>query len=50
MRKWSFILEKSPWWGEVYERMALTIKKTLWKVVSINSPDYEQLNTILVET
>ena len=31
--KWNFVLEKSPWWGDFYERIIGIIKRCIKKVV-----------------
>ena len=44
--KWNFILEKSPWWGGIYEKVVRRIKNTPKKVAGVSSLVYEQLNTV----
>ena len=48
--QWEFILEKSPWWGGFYERLIGVIKNCLKKVVFKAKLDYEELNTVIIET
>ena len=39
--RWSYILEKAPWWGGFYERLVKSLKSSLKKTAAIehlNSP------------
>jgi len=47
--KWSFILEKAPWWGGFYERMIKSMKRCLKKTLGNASITYEELSTVLIE-
>ena len=47
--KWSFILEKAPWWGGFYERMIKSVKRCLRKALGNARLTYEELLTELVE-
>lgn len=47
--KWSFILEKAPWWGGFYERMVKSVKRCLRKTLGNARLSYEELLTELVE-
>lgn len=47
---WRFIIEKASWWGGFYERMVQSVKRTLRKVIGRSSLQYDELNTLLVET
>jgi hypothetical protein len=47
--KWSFILEKAPWWGGFYERMIKSVKRCLRKTLGNGRLTYEELLTELVE-
>ena len=47
--KWSFILEKAPWWGGFYERMIKSVKRCLRKTLGNARLIYEELLTELVE-
>ena len=45
--KWTFILEKSPWWGGFYERMVRIVKESLRKTLGKARLTYEELETLL---
>ena len=47
--KWSFILEKSPWWGGFYERLIAIVKSSLKKVVGKALLNYNEMVTIVTE-
>ncbi|KAL5457182.1 hypothetical protein EMCRGX_G034427 [Ephydatia muelleri] len=47
--KWSFILEKAPWWGGFYERLIQSVKRCLRKVIGRAKLSYDELMTTLVE-
>ena len=47
--KWSFILEKAPWWGGFNERMIKSVKRCLRKTLGNARLTYEELHTELVE-
>ena len=47
---WKFIVERAPWWGGFLERLIQSVKKCLKKTVGRTSLDYDELNTVLVET
>ena len=47
---WKFIVERAPWWGGFWERLIQSVKKCLKKTVGRTSLDYDELNTVLVET
>ena len=46
---WKFILEKSPWWGGFYERLAGVMKNLLMKAIGRARLTYDETLTILVE-
>ena len=48
--KWSFILEKSLWWGGFYERLIAIVKSSLKKVVGKALLNYREMVTIITET
>ena len=48
--KWSFILEKSLWWGGFYERLIAIVKSSLKKVVGKALLNYKEIVTIITET
>jgi len=47
--KWTFIVERAPWWGGFWERLIQSVKKSLRKVIGRGIFDFEQLRTIIVE-
>ena len=44
---WNFILERPPWWGGFYERLAEIVKNSLKKVLLKNQFNYIELTMIL---
>ncbi|XP_022792234.1 uncharacterized protein LOC111331393 [Stylophora pistillata] len=44
-RKWTFNLEKAPWWGGVFERLVKSVKRCLKKTISGARLTYEELST-----
>ena len=46
---WSFIVEKTPWWGGFWERLVKSIKRPLKKIIGRTSLTYDHLQTIVVE-
>ena len=46
--KWSFNLERAPWWGGVFERMVQTMKRCLRKIIGNACLTYEELLTSIV--
>ena len=47
--KWSFILEKSPWWGGFYEGLITIVKSSLKKVVGKALLNYNEMVTVVTE-
>lgn len=47
--KWTFNLEKAPWWGGVFERLVKSVKRCLKKTISGTRPTYEELLTVIIE-
>ena len=47
--KWSFVLQKSPWWGGFYERHIPIVKSSLKKVVRKALLNYNEMVTIITE-
>ena len=47
--KWSFILEKSPWWGGFYEQLIAIVKSSLKKVVGKALLNYSEMVTNVTE-
>jgi len=47
--KWTFYLEKAPWWGGVFERLVKSVKRCLKKTISGASLTYEELLTVIIE-
>ena len=46
--KWSFNLEKAPWWGGVFERLVRSVKRCLKKTISGAGLTYEELQTLVI--
>ena len=47
--KWTFNLEKAPWWGGIFERLVRSVKKCLKKTIGGATLTYEELLTVVVE-
>ena len=47
--KWTFNLEKAPWWGGVFERLVKSVKRCLKKAISGVRLTYEELLTVIIE-
>ena len=47
--KWTFNLEKAPWWGSIFERLVRSIKRWLKKTIAGATLTYEELRTVVVE-
>ena len=47
--KWSFNLEKAPWWGGLFERMIQSTKRCLRKVVGKARLSYDEMHTAITE-
>lgn len=47
--KWSFNLEKAPWWGGVFERLIKSVKRCLRKTIGQANLSYDELLTTLAE-
>lgn len=47
--KWSFILERSPWWGGFYERLVALVKNSLKKSIMTAKLTYDEISTIIIE-
>ena len=47
--KWSFTLEKAPWWGGFYERMIQSMKRCLKKTIGKAKLTHDELSTALME-
>ena len=49
---WNFIIELvlAPWWGGYCERLVQSIKRPLKKVLGRSTLNFDELNTVLVET
>ena len=47
--KWSFNLEKAPWWGGVFERMIQSAKRCLRKTIGNARLTYDELITSVTE-
>ena len=47
--KWSFILEKSPWWGGFYEQLIAIVKSSLKKVVGKVLLNFNEMVTVVTE-
>ena len=47
--KWTFNLEKTPWWGGVFARLVKSVKRCLKKTISEARLIYEKLLTVIIE-
>ena len=47
--KWTFNLEKAPYWGGVFERLVKSVKRCLKKTISGARLTYEELLTVISE-
>ena len=47
--KWTFNLERAPWWGGLFERMIQTMKRCLKKVIGNAKLTYDELLTSITE-
>ena len=47
--KWSFNLEKAPWWGGFFERLVGSLKRCLKKTIGRAKLSYEELVTVVTE-
>ena len=47
---WKFILDRSPWWGALYEHLVKVVKDSLHTVVKNARLSYDELITVLIET
>ena len=46
---WRFNLERSPWWGGMFERMVGSVKRSLRKVIGSARLNFDEMHTVLVE-
>ena len=47
--KWSFNIERAPWWGGLFERMIKSTKSCLRKMIGRAKLTYEELQTAVIE-
>ena len=47
--KWTFNLERAPWWGGFFERMVKSVKRCLRKTLGNSCLTYDELLTALIE-
>ena len=47
--KWTFNLERAPWWGGYFERLVQSVKRCLKKILKNVKVTSEELQTVLVE-
>ena len=47
--KWTFNLEKAPWWGGIFERLVRSVKRCQKKTIGGARLTYEELLTVVVE-
>jgi len=47
--KWTFSLEKEPWWGGIFEKLVKSVKRCLKKTISGARLTYEELLTVIIE-
>ena len=48
--KWSFNLEKAPWWGGFFEQMVQSVKQCLRKSIRSAMLSYDELSTVLTKS
>lgn len=46
---WQFNIERAPWWGGVFERMARMTKRCLKKMMGRAKLTYDELTTLVIE-
>ena len=47
--RWTFNLEKAPWWGGFFERLIKSVKRCLYKILKNARVTSEELYTVLTE-
>ena len=47
--QWTFNVEKSPWWSRVFDRLILSVKRCLKKIVGRATLMHEELLTVIME-
>ena len=47
--QWIFNVEKSPWWGGVFERLIRSVKRCMKKVIGRATLTHEELLTVVIE-
>ena len=47
--KWTFIVEKAPWWGGFWERLIQSVKRCLRRTIGRTTLTHDELNTVLIE-
>ena len=47
--EWKFNVEKTPWWGGVFERLIRSVKRCLRKIIGQAKLNLEELSTIVIE-
>ena len=47
--KWTFNLERAPWWGGYCERLVQSVKRCLNKILKNSKVTIEELQKVLVE-
>ena len=47
--KWTFSLEKAPWWGGIFERLVKSVKRCVKNTISGDTLIYEELLTVIIE-
>ena len=47
--RWSYILEKAPWWGGFYERLVKSLKSSLKKTIGRAKLTQDELVTVVAE-
>jgi len=47
--KWTFNLERAPWWDGIFERLVGSVKRCLKKTIGGATLTYEELLTVIVE-
>ena len=47
--KWTFNIERAPWWGGLFERMVKSVKRCLRKMIGQAKFNFDELHTSIVE-
>ena len=47
--KWTFNIERAPWWGGLFERMVKSVERCLRKMIGQAKFNFDELHTSIVE-